>query len=498
MPAFLSIFEQPQPSQAHISIEKALSASEGSERSVKSEIKTKSPKNSLSEQNQTKKRFVEPPKKSSRMGTLRRLTKRYSKKCKNDNLLHLLNWKNYSWNRKIGLNGEIFDTKLSNHVLPSGEKCENYLLDVVDKNFPESIHDNFTNSIFEFTYNSELQNFKITPKLNRDVLTEGNVVQMWKLLDKKGSIWHVSCIIWHNDEPYSFGFDMASRDEGNNVGNLALKSPNSYLEVALLRQKNKNPTLDSKERYIELLATGVLDQHMIKQLTKLLKNKTNRYDALEVDAIFPGFEDINSDTKSIYKKHRSELVEAREKWIKHITEKGIELQNKKLGKKTTKISRNDISDYSYNATIVLPIYIDMFNKKPFQLSFTEIMMTFKDFKYCRKDPGRKSIKKNCMGGLDSIFQDLFSCRLFGTYIHPKLCGPKKKCFSVNDTDTTVSVSQLESNDLFSTTRQPNTTHLAPIPNTVVEILQNKQTKKRHQTAVLGKKKKKRTRKHKSK
>ena len=100
-----------------------------------------------------------------------------------------------------------------------------------------------------------------------------------------------------------------------------------------------------------------------------------------------------------------------------------------------------------------------------------------------------------MGGLDSIFQDLFSCMLFGTYIHPKLCGPKKKCFSVNDTDTTKLESQLESqlesNNIFSTTKeQTSPSRLAAIPNTVVEILQAKQPQKRYHTAVLGRKKKK--------
>ena len=90
MPAFLSIFEQAQPSQAHASIEKALSASEGSTSSGK---RTLSPKNSLtitsnSNRKNTKKRFVEPPKKTSRIGTLRRLTKKYSKKCKNDNKVY--------------------------------------------------------------------------------------------------------------------------------------------------------------------------------------------------------------------------------------------------------------------------------------------------------------------------------------------------------------------------------------------------------------------------
>ena len=62
-------------------------------------------------------------------------------------------------------------------------------------------------SLFKYNYNEKSGTFKKTPKLKKEVFTEGNTVQMWKLLDKKGVNWHVSCVIWHNEEPYSFGFD---------------------------------------------------------------------------------------------------------------------------------------------------------------------------------------------------------------------------------------------------------------------------------------------------
>ena len=58
--------------------------------------------------------------KSSKMGTLKRLTKKYSQSCKRENLLHLLNWKTDSWNYEKGLNGDIYDIDkiLSSIVLP--------------------------------------------------------------------------------------------------------------------------------------------------------------------------------------------------------------------------------------------------------------------------------------------------------------------------------------------------------------------------------------------
>ena len=121
------------------------------------------------------------------MGTLRRITKKYSKKCKEANLKHLLNWKSESWNRVKGLEGEVFDTKLGNIELPSGEKCENYLHQIIDKEFPETIRDCFTKSLFKYKYDEKLGKFKKTPELIEEVFTEGNTVQMWKLLDKMGS-----------------------------------------------------------------------------------------------------------------------------------------------------------------------------------------------------------------------------------------------------------------------------------------------------------------------
>jgi hypothetical protein len=76
----------------------------------------------------------------------------------------------------------------------------------------------------------------------------------------------------------------------------------------------------------------------------------------------------------------------------------------------------------------LSYIIKNWTHEPMVLTFKETRVLFKDLLYCRKDPSRKSSKKNCMGTLDTLFQDIFSCRLFGTFIIPKLCGPKKKCF----------------------------------------------------------------------
>lgn len=505
-PAFLSIFSQ-QPAEktpSEIEMERAFSASEGSETVKASSVElsaksaTATLKESLRELSSTrskkdKPRFAEPPKKkSSRMGTLRRITKKYSKKCKEANLKHLLNWKSESWNRVKGLDGEVFDTKLSNIDLPSGEKCENYLHQIIDTQFPETICDSFTKSLFKYENDQKLDTFKKTPKLIKEVFTEGNTVQMWKLLDKKGVNWHVSCVIWHNEEPYSFGFDGNFIHETDKVPNLAMKSPNLYLEVALARQISK-PSSKKGNKFVELLAMGVLDKHMVAQLLRMCGKKTNRYTGLQFKSIFSGFEDVDEETKSVYKTHSAELVGARGQWIKHITEKGQQIEQTRMGKKL-KLKTEAPENFSYNATVLIPILMDTFDKKPFQLHFSSVVMTFDDFEYCRKDPGRKSSKKNCMGGLDSLFQDLFSCRLFGTYIHPKLCGPKKPCFS-SEISTLVRESESE---IDSTSVRHNGSELPSVPESVKKLLGTQKVSRagntssrngpRYRTAVLGKSK----------
>ena len=472
-PTFMSIFNQPK--------ESVNTFKSPSNKSIKSKLTSKL-KSNLNKQ----KRLAKAPKKTSRIGTFKRLTNIYSKECKSNNLIQLLNYKTEDWIRKKGLNGDIYNTKLEKVVLKSGDKAENYLDNIVDKNFPETIHDHFTHSIFDYDFNLETDTFIQKPKLKKEILLEGNVVQFWKLLDKKGVNRHVCCIIWHENKPYSFSFDGDDTDEsdGGSHPNLSLKSPSFSLEVTLIRELNRfhnsksNPHKKTS-KFIELLAIGYLDNHMIQELIKILDNETNKYDGNNINVILSGFEDIDTDIQLDYKIHKDELNLARHQWVNYISEKAIKMLNKKRGK----ISEppKEPSEYSYNATLVLPELLEIFDKKPFQLTFTQITIIFKDFRYCRRDSGRKSNRKNCMGALDTIFQDIFSCRLFGTYILPKLCGPKKKCFSVNDTDTAV----LESNNLFSN-GSTDTTHLVEIPNTVVEAVNAKAKTKMTHIAALGK------------
>ena len=61
----------------------------------------------------------------------------------------------------------------------------------------------------------------------------------------------------------------------------------------------------------------------------------------------------------------------------------------------------------------------------------------KNKEYCRYNTSRKSKKKNCMGSLDTIFKDIFSCRIKGTIIIPSRCRPKKVCITRKTDETNV-------------------------------------------------------------
>jgi len=195
----------------------------------------------------TKKRLA---KKSSKrkihvpiISSVRRIKRKYSLKCREENLLELLNWKQDKYNYERGIYGEIYD---SGKILERAGVQLETLVNIEDQTFPEIIHDSFTNCLFDFKYDKkDLVVGK--PKLKEEVLTVGNRVQMWKLLTKEGVNWHVCCIIWHNEEPYSFGFDSEGTiAPGAELANLACKSPSEYLELSMYRQKMKNPTLKKK------------------------------------------------------------------------------------------------------------------------------------------------------------------------------------------------------------------------------------------------------------
>ena len=358
---------------------------------------------------------------------------------------------------------------------------------IVDNQFPEIIHDHFTYSVFD--YDGSKKKFKEPYRLKDGVLTKGNTVQLWKLLTKKGENWHVCCVIWHENKPHSFGFDANVIRDGMPDAELCMKSPNGYFEVALTRQKIKNPTLKkSSSRFVDLLAMGKLDDHMIKQLTRILTQKSNRFELCNYNAVFPGFEPIDDEIKEKYANHLPKLAQANKDWIKTLEEK-----NALLHDKSKKPKFPPPKDFSYNSTLVIPQLIEYWTQKPFQLEFSELIVSFNDFYYCRKDPGRKSSKKNCMGALDSIFQDIFSCRLFGTYIHPRLCGPKNKCFT--ETTDGMNTSVLVNTNIKTEINTERSLYLANSnENVSVKPTSKKITGKARSTVVGGGKKSKRTKK----
>jgi len=239
--------------------------------------------------------------------------------------------------------------------------------------FPEIIQDSFTKSIIK-NKDGKLIEFH-----------EDDMVEIWKIISKKRSIIHTVCIIWHGHDliPYSFGFI-----EDDDSKQLQIISPNFMMEMSLIRQKRKNPDLiKGEEKYCELLANGKLNDIMINNLKDFLT--TVDYESVEPH-IITGFEEnhqkpYNIDTSSAA-------------W-----------ENKLLWE------RNKQTFEKY---------------KPMVIGEDSYIGKIKDREYCKYNTSRKSKKKNCMGSLDTIFQELLSCRLYGKIVIPSLCHPKQPCLDI--------------------------------------------------------------------
>ena len=239
--------------------------------------------------------------------------------------------------------------------------------------FPEIIQDSFTKSIIK-NKDGKLIEFH-----------EDDMVEIWKIISKKRSIIHTVCIIWHGHDliPYSFGFI-----EDDDSKQLQIISPNFMMEMSLIRQKRKNPDLiKGEEKYCELLANGKLNDVMINNLKDFLT--TVDYESVEPH-IITGFEEnhqkpYNIDTSSAA-------------W-----------ENKLLWE------RNKQTFEKY---------------KPMVIGEDSYIGKIKDREYCKYNTSRKSTKKNCMGSLDTIFQELLSCRLRGKIVIPSLCHPKQPCLDI--------------------------------------------------------------------
>jgi hypothetical protein len=277
----------------------------------------------------------------------------YTNNCKNRHLKRLLNYKTESeWKTTNELVGYLYG--VGSIDLPK---------------FPTIIKDNFTKSIIK---DGELIEFH-----------KGDMVEIWKIISKKGSIIHTVCIIWHNSIPYSFGFI-----EDDDSKQLQIISPNFMMEMSLIRQKRKNPDLNKRqEKYCELLANGKLNDDMIAKLEDFLK--TADYESVEPH-IITGFKENHENPYNI-------------------DTSGAAWENKLLWE------RNKQTFEKY---------------KPMVIGEDSYIGKIKDREYCKFNTSRKSKKKNCMGSLDTIFQELLSCRLYGKIVIPSLCHPKQPCLDI--------------------------------------------------------------------
>ena len=141
---------------------------------------------------------------------------------------------------------------------------------------------------------------------------------------------------------------------------------------------------------------------------------------LNESTILKGFQTIDDEyiqytepLKEKFRKYRNKVLES------HLKKTSITKQSKRS---------NNNSDTP--KLIGLYNMLESFDKyKPYVYQTDNYIGLVKNREYCERESSRSNSKKNCMGSLDFIFKDIFSCRLFGKWVHPVFCGPKKKCFN---------------------------------------------------------------------
>ena len=341
---------------------------------------------------------------------------KYSKPCKDNNLTDLLNYMKL-WELK---------NEIESFEIPK-------------KPFPEIYHGHFTESIIN---NSNEQ-------IDYNIFNTGNVIQMWKILTKRGQNSHVSCVIWHTNVPHSFSFVT------KNEHNLSLLTPCNLLEVALVRQKVHNPYLKTKgNHYCELLAIGKLDKTMVQNfedfmdgmdgmdgmngMDGMVNPNKNKFLAIERAFDYENYEYTKEQIQNFYETNIKDEIKNKQKEVETLFKsRGIPIRRnnntnlKTLASKKTQLTELLEKKFKYGSTKeppIVPLVINIPNSY-------EILIKNKE--YCRYNTSRKSKKKNCMGSLDTIFKDIFSCRFKGTIIIPSMCRPKKACITRNPDETNV-------------------------------------------------------------
>ena len=329
---------------------------------------------------------------------------KYSKPCKDTNLTDLLNYMKL-W-------------ELKNEIVS---------FEIPKKEFPEIYHGHFTKGIIN---NSNEQ-------IDYNIFKPGNVIQMWKILTKRGQNSHVSCVIWHKNVPHSFSF--VPKKESN----LSLLTPCNLLEVALVRQKARNPYLKKEgDHYCELLAIGKLDETMIHNFEDFMgkietPNKTN-FLVIERAFNYENYEYTKQQIKNFYKTNIKDEIKKKQKEVETLFKsRGITIRRnnntnlKTVASKKTQLTELLEKKFKYGSTKeqpIVPLVVNIPNSY-------EILIKNKE--YCRYNTSRKSKKKNCMGSLDTIFKDIFSCRIKGTLIIPSRCRAKEACITRIPDETNV-------------------------------------------------------------
>lgn len=321
-------------------------------------------------------------------------------------------------------NSEYYQTLLSQNrtMRTKKNKTYKYSFSCSRENLLELLNSgnwNNTNNINGFLENTEI-NFKSKEPIKKGSFTQSIFDDNHRLInfnvDDKIQIWsklkktrtghkrtHASCVIWVNGIPHSFGFAYSIY----NNNELVVSSPDDDLELALIRQMRYNPSYSkNKRRYVELLSMGSLTELMIYNIEVMMNIDDTRKvndKFIEGNIIMEGFEPMNDNFLSF--------------------------DNFIISKSSVDFIRLKQFKEKFKRANVKPLII--YPKQVF----------LEDKKYCKYNTSRSKSGSNCFSTLDTLFKEIFSCRIFGTLSIPSRCRSKTPCDQYSNSSYTTTGSR---------------------------------------------------------
>lgn len=171
------------------------------------------------------------------------------------------------------------------------------------------------------------------------------------------------------------------------------------------------------------MAIGKLDETMIENFNYFMDGMDGmetpiktKFLAIERAFDYENTKNTKEQIKNFYETNIKDEINKKQKEVETLFKsRGITIRRNNTNLKTSASKKTKLTEllekkFKYGTTEqpIVPLVINIPNSY-------EILIKNKE--YCRYNTSRKSKRKNCMGSLDTIFKDIFSCRFKGDYYY---------------------------------------------------------------------------------